>query len=59
MFQCVRHPRGVVSLFLPAVRRSVRYTVKGMLFGDVWTVSWPGDREMGIVHERATVFLLS
>lgn len=37
VFQCARHPRGVVSLFLPAVRRRVRYTVKGRLFGDVWT----------------------
>lgn len=57
VFQCACRPRRVVSLFLPAVRRRVRYTVKGRLFGDVWTVSWPGDREMGIFHERSTVFL--
>ena len=31
--------------------------VKGRLSGDVWTVSWPGDREMGIFHERSTGFL--
>lgn len=57
VFQCACRPRGVVSFFLPAVRRRVRYTVKGRLFGDVWTVRWPGDREMGIFHERSTVFL--